>query len=350
MIEAVVIGRVGVDLTPPEPRTSLGEAASFVRAVGGFAGNIGTGLARLGIATAVVSAVGDDGNGTYVRAFLAGEGIDVGPIAIRPGSLTQVAFFEVWPPERFPTTFYRFAPAPETGLTTGELPADLLERAPLVIVSGTLLAEEPARSTAFRVLADRGRSRHRRAVSHTILDIDWRPTLWPNPDEAPELIWRAAGLSDILIGSDAEFEAAHLRPEVTSPTKDGQSRGGVTPDHRSGVQRGHPRPSLGSPPSLGVIVLKHGGEGVSLITREGRRSLPGIPVEVVCGIGAGDALTSAFAAGLLRGLDPLAAVERGNAAGAIVATRLMCSTAMPTPVEVDGLLARRVAAPQEVHR
>ena len=336
MIEAVVIGRVGVDLTPPEPRTSLGEAASFVRAVGGFGGNIGTGLARLGIATAVVSAVGDDGNGTYVRAFLAGEGIDVGPVAIRAGSLTQVAFFEVWPPERFPTTFYRFAPAPETGLTAAELPADLLERAPLVIVSGTLLAEEPARSTALRVLADRGRSRHRRPVSHTILDIDWRPTLWPDPDEAPELIARAAGLSDILIGSDAEFDAAHLRPEVGSTREDRHSGGG-----------GHPRPSLGSPP--GTIVLKHGGEGVSLITREGRRSLPGIPVEVLCGIGAGDALTSAFAAGLLRGLDPFAAVERGNAAGAIVATRLMCSTAMPTPVEIDGLLARGAATPQEVH-
>lgn len=337
MIEAVVIGRVGVDLTPPEPRTSLGEAASFVRAVGGFAGNIGTGLARLGIATAVVSAVGDDGNGTYARAFLAGEGIDVGPVAIRPGALTQVAFFEVWPPEHFPTTFYRFAPAPETGLTFEELPADLLERAPLVIVSGTLLAEEPARSTALRVLADRGRSRHRRPVTRTILDIDWRPTLWPDPDEAPELIGRAAGLSDILIGSDTEFDAVHLRPEVGPSREDQHSGGG-----------GHPRPSLGSPP--GMIVLKHGGEGVSLITREGRRSLPGIPVEVMCGIGAGDALTSAFAAGLLRGLDPLAAVERGNAAGAIVATRLMCSTAMPTPVEIDRLLARTAATPQEVRR
>ena len=113
----------------------------------------------------------------------------------------------------------------------------------------------------------------------------------------------------------------------------------------SSTRRGCDRRSPPRAPAL--IVLKHGGEGVSLITREGRRSLPGIPVEVLCGIGAGDALTSAFAAGLLRGLDPLAAVERGNAAGAIVATRLMCSTAMPTPVEIDGLLARRAATPQE---
>ena len=105
MIEAVVIGRVGVDLTPPTPRTALAATDSFVRAVGGFAGNIATGLARLGIGTAVVSAVGDDGHGDHVRTFLAREGVDVGAISTRPASRTQVAFFEVWPPERFPVTF-----------------------------------------------------------------------------------------------------------------------------------------------------------------------------------------------------------------------------------------------------
>ena len=136
MIEAIVIGRVGVDLTPATPRTTLAAADSFVRAVGGFAGNIGTGLARLGIRTAVVSAVGDDGHGDHVRSFLAGEGIDVGPIVTMPGSRTQVAFFEVWPPDRFPVTFYRPRPAAETRLTFDELPAGLLATAPLVIVSG----------------------------------------------------------------------------------------------------------------------------------------------------------------------------------------------------------------------
>ena len=79
MIEALVIGRVGVDFTPASPRTTLAAADTFIRAVGGFAGNIGTGLARLGIRTALVSAVGDDGHGDHVRTFLAGEGVDVGP-------------------------------------------------------------------------------------------------------------------------------------------------------------------------------------------------------------------------------------------------------------------------------
>src|SRR3954466_15498510 len=117
MIEAIVIGRVGVDLTPPIPETTLADAASFVRSVGGFAGNIGTGLARLGIRTAVVSAVGADGHGHHIRSFLAAEGVDVEAIVTMPAARTQVAFVEVWPPDRFPVTFYRVAPAAETLLT-----------------------------------------------------------------------------------------------------------------------------------------------------------------------------------------------------------------------------------------
>lgn len=320
MIEAVVIGRVGVDFTPATPRTTLAAADGFVRAVGGFAGNISTGLARLGVRTAVVSAIGEDGHGDHVRSFLAGEGIDVGPIVSRAGSRTQVAFFEVWPPEHFPVTFYRPSPAPETLLTWADIPPAIVAEASVVIVSGTLLAAEPARSTTMQLVEHRRATRARRSASWTILDLDWRPTLWDQPDEAPALLEQAARLSDVLIGSDAEFAAAGLQPAVTA---------------RQG-------------PSL--IVLKHGPDGVSLISAAGRHDLPGISVDVLCGIGAGDALTAAFTAGLLRDIDPTAAVERGNAAGAIVATRLMCSTAMPTSGEIDALLVRLSAGAREAHR
>ena len=122
---------------------------------------------------------------------------------------------------------------------------------------------------------------------------------------------RAAALADILIGSDAEFAAVGLVPEVAS--------------------QGGPE----------LIVLKHGPDGVSLLTRGQREDLPGIEIEVLCGIGAGDALTAAFAAGLLREVTPRAALERGNAAGAIVASRLMCSTAMPTTSEIDRFVRDR---------
>ncbi|HEV7809788.1 MAG TPA: PfkB family carbohydrate kinase, partial [Candidatus Limnocylindrales bacterium] len=285
MTDALVVGRVGVDLTPTRPRTSLADADAFTRAVGGFAGNIATGLARVGVATGVVSGVGDDAHGGHVRQALASEGVDVAGISTRAGSRTQVAFFEAWPPDRFPVTFYRVAPAPETLLTAADLPQMEFRGVPIVILSGALLAEDPVRSAvidAFRERADADRG----GRSWTLLDLDWRPTLWPDPVAYPARIAAALELSDVVVGSLEEFAAARLSPEDAVGREDA------------------PR----------IVVVKHGADGVALQTATGRREVSGIPVDVVCGLGAGDALTAAFAAGLLAGLDPFSATERGNAA------------------------------------
>ena len=190
--EALVIGRIGVDLTPPGPRTSLATADSFIRVVGGFAGNIGTGLARLGIETAVVSAVGDDGHGEYVRRALTGEGVDIDSLATMAGSSTQVAFFEAWPPDHFPVTFYRPPPAPDTRLTASNLPLDRLDSTALVIISGALFAAEPARSAALNALERRASSRDRRSRSMTVLDLDWRLTLWVDRADYSTLMARTS--------------------------------------------------------------------------------------------------------------------------------------------------------------
>jgi 5-dehydro-2-deoxygluconokinase len=318
VIEAVVLGRVGVDLTPGEPRTSLAAASSFVRAVGGFAGNVGTGIARLGVSTAVVSAVGEDGHGDHVRSFLAAEGIDVDGIVRRPGARTQVAFFEVWPPDRFPVTFYRLPPPPETLLTFEEIGHTPFSAAPLAVVSATMLAAEPARRAVLSALEARAASRSDDSGSTTtILDLDWRPTLWDDPAAAPGLVARALPYVDVVVGGDEEFASSGLDPA------EALDRGPL------------------------IVALKHGPDGASILTRSGRRRLPGRPVDVLCGIGSGDAFLASFAAGLSRGLDPLTAATRGDAAGAIVASRLMCSTAMPRPAEIDGLLERRPSAPRE---
>ncbi len=318
MIEAVVLGRVGVDFSPAEPRTSLAEASSFVRAVGGFAGNVGTGLARLGISTAVLSSVGDDGHGDHVRSFLAGEGIDVGGLVRRSGTRTQVAFFEAWPPDRFPVTFYRLPPPPETLLTLEEIGRVPFFDAPLVVVSATMLAAEPARTAVIAALSRRATTRDRRGDVSTILDLDWRPSLWDDPGEAADLVARVLPLADVVVGGDDEFAAARLDPAAA-------------------LDRGP-----------GIVALKHGPDGVSTITRSGRRRLEGRPVEVVCGLGSGDAFLAAFAAGLYGGADPAVAAARGDGAGAIVASRLMCSVAMPRRSEIDRMLERRPPAPREV--
>jgi 5-dehydro-2-deoxygluconokinase len=310
--EAVVLGRVGVDLTPPAPRTSLASAASYVRAVGGYAGNVSVGLARLGVSTAIVSAVGDDGHGDHVETALAAEGIDVRGLVRRPHAKTQVAFFEAWPPETFPVTFHRDRPAPETRFVSTELDEELLISAPLVLVSGALLAEEPSRTTVLDALA----ARRRRAgpAATTILDLDWRPTLWPDASAAPGVIAAAIRLADIALGSDDEFAAHRLDPAAT--------------------RRLGPR----------IVALKHGAGGSTVMTDDGTWTVEAIRVEVVCGLGAGDAFAAAFAAGLLSGLDAATSLTRANAAGAIVASRLLCSVAMPTGEEISALLETRSPA------
>src|SRR4051794_5898194 len=143
VIDAVVIGRVGIDLYPNELETPLSEVQTFTRFVGGFAGNVATGLARLGVRTQIVSRVGDDGHGEFVRRWLAEQGIDVSLLQVDPYWLTPPTFCEVWPPDRFPLTFYRRPTAPDWQLE----PADFDRDAPLLYATGTGLAQSPSRET-----------------------------------------------------------------------------------------------------------------------------------------------------------------------------------------------------------
>lgn len=296
-----MLGRVGADLYPQQLRTPLEEVRTFERFVGGFAGNVATGLARLGVPTAIVSAVGDDGHGRFVRAFLDREGVDTTALGVHPTLRTALAFCEAWPPDHFPLTFYRTPTCPDWELTGGDLPPEL-ERSPLAYASGTGLAREPSRGTTLAAL-------ERHAAGTTIFDLDWREMLWTQPREYGPLVRRAAAHADVLLGGASEFAAAGLKP--------------------------------GDALALGprTVVVKRGAAGVTVIDRDGEHDAPGLDVPVVNGLGAGDAFAAGFGAGLLAGLGAVAAARRANAAGAIVAARLSCSTAMPTADEIDRLLA-----------
>ena len=309
--QAFVLGRVGADLYPLQIETPLEEVRTFERFVGGFAGNVATGLARLGVRVAILSAVGDDGHGRFVRRFLAGEGVNVTWLRTHASLRTALAFCEVWPPDRFPITFYRTPTCPDWELRPDDLPLDLLAAAPLCYASGTGLAREPSRSTTHTALERRAKSPPADAatVFATILDLDWRAGLWDDPRAYGAEIRQAARSSTILLGGAGEFAAAGLDPAD----------------------------ALGLGPRLAVV--KRGPDGAMVIDRSGRTHIPGLPVPVVNGLGAGDAFAAGFGAGLLAGLDPAAAIARANAAGAIVASRLSCSTAMPRPWEIDALLA-----------
>jgi 5-dehydro-2-deoxygluconokinase len=292
VIDAAVMGRVGVDLYPNELETPLAEVRTFTRFVGGFAGNVATGLARLGVRAAIVSRVGDDGHGEFVRSWLAGEGVDVRFLRTDPYWLTPPTFCEVWPPDRFPITFYRRPTAPDWQLAPGDFDVDEVADAPLLYATGTGLAQSPSRETTLAALrAHRGT---------TIFDLDWRPTLWDDPEEYPALAAEAVAAADLVIGNEEELEAAR----VDAPT----------------------------------LVLKRAERGATVYEGGDETDVPGFPVEVVNGLGAGDAFAAALGHALLQGLPLVEAVRRGTVAGALVAAQLACSEAMPRLEDLEAAL------------
>ncbi|HET9674231.1 MAG TPA: 5-dehydro-2-deoxygluconokinase [Gaiellaceae bacterium] len=294
MIEAVVMGRVGVDLYPNELETPLRAVRSFTRYVGGFAGNVATGLARLGVQAAIVSRVGDEGHGEFVRDFLERERVDTRFLAVDPYWQTPPTFCEVWPPDRFPLTFYRKPTAPDWQLSPDDFDGEEVAAAPLLYATGTALAQSPSRETTLAAIrAHRGT---------TIFDLDWRPTLWDDPAEYAGLVGEAVAAADVVVGNEEEVDAAALaaRPER--------------------------------------LVLKRGGEGSRVYDGGEETDVPVHPVEVVNGLGAGDAFAAGLGHALLRGMSLVDAVRRGSVAGALVAAQLACSEAMPTLDELEATL------------
>ena len=292
--EAVVIGRVGVDLYPNELETPLRAVRTFTRYVGGFAGNVATALARLGVRCAIVSRVGNEGHGEFVRDFLEREGVDTRFLATDPYWQTPPTFCEVWPPDRFPLTFYRKPTAPDWQLSPGDFDAEEVAAAPLLYATGTGLAQSPSRETTLDALRS-----HRGTA---IFDLDWRPSLWDDPVLYPALAAEAVAAADIVVGNEEEVAAASLAE----------------------------RPKR--------LVLKRGGAGSRVYDGNEETEVPAHPVEVVNGLGAGDAFAAALGQALLRGVSLVDGVRRGSVAGALVAAQLACSEAMPTLDELEAAL------------
>src|SRR5216110_2698898 len=188
VIDVAVLGRVGIDLYPNQLRTPLRNVRTYTRFVGGFAGNVATGLARLGLTPAIVSRVGSDPHGDFVREFLLAEGVDVRFLAVDARLRTPPTFCEVWPPDRFPITFYRYPTAPDWQLLPEDFDAEEVAGAPFLLATGTGLAQSPSRETTLAALAS-----HR---GTTIFDLDWRPALWERPDEYPEAAAEAVATAD----------------------------------------------------------------------------------------------------------------------------------------------------------
>lgn len=315
-LDLVTIGRIGVDVYPHQIGVGLEDVETFGKFLGGSATNVAVAAARLGRRTAVISRTGNDPFGRFIHASLRGFGVDdtwVTPVADLP---TPVTFCEIFPPDDFPLYFYRNPKAPDLCIEADEIPVEAVRDAGIFWATLTGMSDQPSRDAHVRAWEVRGRR------EHTIIDLDYRPMFWPSAQEARAAAEIALDHATVAIGNKEECEVAVGETEPARAAAALLDRG------------------------VEIAIVKQGPKGVLAATREGSHTIPPILVDVVNGLGAGDAFGGAFCHGLLAGLPLDETVTLANAAGAIVASRLECSSAMPTLDELDAKVA---AAGQETN-
>ncbi|MFL6140919.1 MAG: 5-dehydro-2-deoxygluconokinase [Labedaea sp.] len=307
-VELLTVGRVGVDLYPEQSGVPLARVRTFAKSLGGTATNVAVAAARLGRPSAVLTKVGPDPFGDYVRSALRSFGVSADFVGTAEGLLTPVVFCALDPPADPPLLFYRLPTAPDLTLIEPEVPWDLVADVPVLWVTGTGVSAEPARTTQRRLLERRGR------IAHTVLDLDFRPMFWSSVDSARAEIGALLDHVTVAVGNRAEVEVAVGTADPVAAAERLLARG------------------------ISLAVVKLGASGVLVATAAGSWTVPPQPVEVVCGLGAGDAFGGALVHGLLSGWAPERIARYANAAGAIVAGRLACADAMPTVAEIEELV------------
>ena len=308
--DVLTIGRVGVDLYPLQDNVGLEDVQTFGKYLGGSATNVAVAAARHGRSSAVITGVGDDPFGRFVAKELARLGVDNTLVETVPGLNTPVTFCEIFPPDHFPIYFYREPIAPDLMIRADALDLDAIRSARIYWSTVTGLSREPSRAAHFAAWAARGR------VAETVLDLDYRPMFWSDPAEASAQVAAALEHVTVAVGNREECEVAV----------------GETDPHRAAdalLERG-----------VRLAVVKQGPKGVLAKTRDETVEVAPFEVSVVNGLGAGDGFGGALCHGLLNGWPLERTLRFANVAGAIVASRRECSTAMPTSDEVEMLMER----------
>jgi 5-dehydro-2-deoxygluconokinase len=315
--ELLTIGRISVDIYPNDIGVGLEDVASFGKYLGGSPSNVAVAAARHGRRTGVITRTGDDPFGKYLHRELEKFGVDDSFVTPVQGLQTPATFCAIQPPHDFPLYFYgRFPTAPDLQIKADELDTDAIRNAGIFWSTVTGLCQEPSRGAHIKAHEARPRTGLTEG-QYTILDLDYRPMFWSSEEEAREQVARILPHVTVAIGNDQECAVA-VGPGTPDEQADRLLDAGVE-----------------------IAVVKLGPEGVMAKTRTERVVSAPVPVETVNGLGAGDSFGGAFVHGLLSGWPLAQVLDYANAAGAIVASRLSCADAMPTPAEVTSLLAER---------
>ncbi|MBE6476590.1 MAG: 5-dehydro-2-deoxygluconokinase [Propionibacteriaceae bacterium] len=304
-LDLLTIGRSGIDVYPFQTGIGLEDVTSFGKFLGGSPTNVAVAAARQGARAAVITAVGDDPFGRFICREMRRLGVSDKFVVRNEEYNTPVTFCEIFPPDDFPLYFYRQPKAPDLELTEQDIPIDAVRSAKIFWFSVTGLSVEPSRSAHHAALDARERGQW------TIADLDYRPMFWQDEETATREVERVLGKVNVAIGNKEECRIAV---------------GETEPDRAADalLDRG-----------VEIAIVKQGPLGTLAKTRTERIVMPVTPVEVCNGLGAGDAFGGAFCHAILEGFDLARAVQFASTAGAIVASRLECSTAMPTSYEVE---------------
>jgi 5-dehydro-2-deoxygluconokinase len=311
-LDVLSMGRAGVDLYAEQVGVPLERVTSFAKYMGGCAGNIAVGAARLGLRVGMLTRVGDDALGRFIHGFLASEGVNVQGVRSDPAHLSGLAILGIEPPDRFPLIFYRERCA-DIHLTAADVTASAVRETRALVVTGTGFSREPSRQAtqlAIRLAREAG--------AQVVLDVDVRPMLWDGgAEEMAGQMPPVLAAADVIVGTEEEL--ALVTRQASAEEAVSALRAQVS----------------------GLIVIKRGGRGATAVEASGKTtSVPAFRVEVLNTLGSGDGFMAGFLKGWLGAQSLAETLRMGNAVGGIVASRHACAPAMPTPAEVDELMRR----------
>ena len=332
-LDVITIGRASVDLYGAQVGGRLEDMRSFDKYIGGSPTNIAAGTARLGLKSALITRVGDEHMGRFIREELAGEGVDVRGVITDPARLTALVLLGIRDRERFPLIFYRENCA-DMALCENDIDPDFIARARCVTVTGTHLSHsntEAAVLKALRLARENG--------ARCALDIDYRPNLWglAGHDAGEERfidspavtakLQKTLALFDLIVGTEEEFHIAGGSTDTIEALSNVRALTKAT------------------------LVCKRGPMGAAAFDGDIPDSLddgisgPGFPIEVFNVLGAGDGFMSGLLRGWLKGEDWETSLTWANACGALAVSRHGCTPAYPSWDELQFFLKRGITTP-----
>lgn len=327
--DLITIGRVSMDLFAEDIGADFTDITGFETGVGGSPSNIAIGTSRLGLRTALLTAVGEDEVGKFVLNYLQREGIETQFIPVKPAR-TGMAVVGVQPPSNFPLVFYREDPA-DIYLTIDDAAALPIANSRALQLSGTALSRGTCRDAT--IFAAEEASRH---PTTTFMDLDLRPDQWSHPLAYGLNIRTVLPRLDVVIGTEEECYAAFAEDPAQTML------GEATTDEQKAELEDMLRLLVDAQDGPHTICLKRGPRGVTIIEKnKADVDVAGFPVEVLNTVGAGDAFASGLIYGYLQGWTWHESARFANGCGAIVVTRHGCGTAMPTKSEVTSFMEER---------